>query len=152
MELSGLAERIEARLSRGRGAAEARMTDVCRITRPGDGEPQFNKGTGQYEDPAPVEIYGPATEPYFGKCRMPGTATGSNPFTRNGGADQSFGVGEFPLDVPALASGLEAGQTVTYVSSADNPALAGMVFGLTEPVLVSQATKQRWRMKATVAQ
>lgn len=147
-----IADDIAAALPELRAQAEARMTDVCRITRPGDGDPVFNKGTGQYEDPAPVEVYGPDTAPYFGKCRIPGTATGSNPFTRNGGADQSFGVGEFPLDVPALTEGLEAGQTVTYLTAPDNPALVGMVFGLTEPVMVSQATKQRWRMKATVAQ
>jgi hypothetical protein len=138
----------------GRQAAESLMLDTCRITRPGDGEPVMNPDTGQYEDPAPVEVYGPATAPYFGKCRIPVT-NGSSSFTRNGGADQSFGVGEFPLDVPALAEGLEAGQTVTYVSAADNPALvtpSPMVFGLTEPLIASQSTKQRWKMKATVAQ
>jgi hypothetical protein len=142
---------IAAVLPELRAQAESRMTDTCRITRPGDGEPVMNPDTGQYEDPSPVEVYGPATAPYFGKCRIPVT-NGSSSFTRNGGADQSFGVGEYPLDVPALTDGIEAGQTVTYLTAPDNPALVGMVFGLTEPLLASQSTKQRWKMKATVAQ
>lgn len=124
------------------------MTDTCRITRPGTGEPVLNPDTGQYDDSMPVTVY-------EGKCRIPAI---NGALTRNGGADQSFEVGEFPLDLPLDGEGyttgesVAPGQTVTYLSAPDNPMLVGMVFGLTAPLLSSQQTRARWRMKTTVAQ
>lgn len=135
-------------LTKGRAAVEALMTDTCRITRPGSGDPVFNKGTGQYDDPAPVTVY-------EGKCRIPSVNTTTG---KNGGAVQSFAVGEFPLDLPLDGPGyttgetVAPGQTITYLTAPYNAALVGMVFGVTEPLLASHQTKQRWKIKTAVAQ
>lgn len=136
---------IEAELPFLRAEAEARMRDTCRITRPGDGSPVFNPDTGQYENPAPVTVY-------EGKCRIPTSGGNSFGFTRNGAADQSFGVGEYPLDLPADTVGVEPGHEVTYLTAPDAPGLEGRVFGIVSPILQSQATKLRFKMKSVVAQ
>lgn len=140
----------EAELAEFRADAASLMRDTCRITRPGAGQGPFNPSTGQYDDPPPVTVY-------EGKCRIP-SPNGPASTSRNGAADQSFTVGEFPLDLPVEGDGyvagesVAAGQTVTYLTAADNPALPGMVFGIVAPALSSSPTKARWRIKTNVAQ
>lgn len=138
---------IETALRAGRRAAERTMSDTCRITRPGEGQGPFNPETGQYDDPLPVTVY-------EGKCRIPrrGTAT----TTTAAAGEQAFQVGEYPFEIPVEGDGyvvgeeVKPGQTVTYLTAAYDPSLAGRVFGIVDPVFQSQATKRRFKIKANV--
>lgn len=119
------------------------MTDTCRISRPGVGEPVFNNETGQYDGPDPVVVY-------QGACRIPRRMTGNSVGDARAG-EASWRVGEYPLALPIDGSEAVApGQTVTYLSSEHDPALVGQVFGITEPIRQSQATARRFVMKQTV--
>lgn len=126
------------------------MTDTCRITKPGAGEPVYNPATGGYDDPAPVEVYGPSVEPHKGKCRIPRRASALTSTSSTGGT-ASWAVGEYPLDLPVTGSeGVEPGQTVTYLTAKFDASLVDRVFGVTEPSRQSQATVRRFRMKEVV--
>lgn len=68
-------------IAEDRAIVEAQMVDVCAISKPGEGEPEFNNDTGQYDAPARVIVYGPgavdadgnpSTDPAVtsGKCRI----------------------------------------------------------------------------------
>lgn len=139
--------RAVAALGRFRARAESLMTDTCRITRPGEGEPVLNTGTGQYDDPAPITVY-------EGPCRIPPRGTTST--ATADAAGQSFAVGEYPFEIPVEHAGYTAGeevrpgQTVTYLTAKYDPALVGRVFGIVDPVLQSQATKRRFKIKTAV--
>lgn len=138
-----LNDAIEAELPFLRAEAESRMTDTCRITRPGDGEPVFNPETGQYDDPAPVITY-------EGKCRISPRQSGASASTATAG-DASWQVGEFPLHLPAIGSELvRVGHTVTYLTAKHDPALVGNTYGITVEPDLSQATARRFRMKRIV--
>lgn len=118
------------------------MLDTCRITKPGAGAAVIDPVTLQYVDPAPSVVY-------EGRCRIPRRAVAVSTTTASGG-EASWEVGEYPLDLPVDGSAAVApGQTVTYLTAQD-PALVGMVFGITEPILQSQATARRFRMKTVV--
>jgi hypothetical protein len=124
----------------GRRAAESRMTDTCRITRKGDGEPVWNPATGQYDAPAPTVVY-------EGKCRLRAPAL-VNPFQATSGPE-TWSVEESVLSVPADAPSIDAGMTVTYLTAANNPNLQGRVFGVVGPHHESTATAQRVLVKET---
>jgi hypothetical protein len=120
-----------------RARAESLMSDTCRITRPGDGDPVFDPNTGTYTDPPPVTVY-------EGPCRIPSRDVSSS---QANVAGASWTVGEFPLDLPVAGSeSVAVGNTVTYVSSAHDPSLAGRVFGVVEVGRASQATARRLRV------
>lgn len=128
----------------GRRAAEALMTDTCRITGPGAGDPVWNDATGQYDDPAPVVVY-------QGICRIPRRAGGSMSASTARAGEASWRVGEFPLSLPVDGSeDVAPGQTVTYLTSPFDASLVGQTFGITEPMRQSQATARRFVMKQTV--
>lgn len=128
-----------------RARNESRMRDTCRITKPGEGQGPWNPNTGSYDPPPPITVY-------EGKCRIPRRSSS----TTSGSASETFAVGEFPLAIPVTGpeyvSGDEVapGMTVTYLTAADDPSLAGHVFGITEPSRQSQATERRFVMKENV--
>lgn len=132
---------LDSTVLAGRAAKLRRMRDTCRITKPGEGAPVLDPVTLEYVDPT-------ATVVYEGPCYIPKrTATVSD--ASAGGA--SWQVGEYPLELPIDGSeNVAPGHTVTYLTSPDNPALVGQVFGITEPDLQSQATARRFRMKRVV--
>lgn len=132
---------IEAERKFLQSEAEARMTDTCRITRAGAGEPVFNETTGQYDDPAPVTVY-------EGKCRIPRRDPATAQAATAGEA--TWKVGEFPLALPMKAAGgadVAVGMTVTYLSSANDAGLAGHMFGITGVARQTDAIERRFRMK-----
>lgn len=139
----------EAFLARGRAFLEGRMRDTCRITKPGTGARVKNEETGTYTDPDPVTVY-------EGKCRIP-RRSGATTSTSSAGSTSNTGtawqVGEYPLAIPIDAPGsadVRPGHTVTYLTAADDPALVGQVFGITEPSRQSAATERRFKMKQVV--
>lgn len=141
----------ESAVLAGRAAAEDRMRDVCRITKAGTGERVFDDGTGQYTDPAPVEVYGPATAPQFGKCRIPRRSTALTSGAETSAGDIAWKIGEYPLDLPVIGSeNVRPDQIVTYLSSDMDPALVDRVFTITEPTRQSQATARRFAMREVV--
>lgn len=135
--------RATARLGSMRKRAESRMTDTCRITRPGDGDPVFNNETGQYDPPPPVTVY-------EGPCRIPPRGMSSSQAEAPG---VSWTVGEFPLDLPVTHAGyttdehVAVGQTVEYLAAEHDTDLVGRKFGVVEVGRVSQSTARRLRVK-----
>lgn len=92
--------------------------------------------TGEYVEPFPIATY-------EGPCRIPKRDGGAN-----GSDADGWQVGEYPLSLPIDGSELvRVGMTVTYLTSADDPALAGNVYGITREADQSQATARRFRMK-----
>lgn len=141
MTAAGLPQRLAGRLERGRAMEEARQLDTCRITRAGQGEGEFNKETGQHDDPDPVLVY-------EGPCRIPKRGAGASSTADSG--DAAWQVGEYPLNLPfsmPQSASVRTGMTVTYLTAADDPALAGNVYGITDESNQSQATARRFRMK-----
>lgn len=146
MDAAGLGERLAARLARGRAAEEARQRDTCRITRPGDGEPVFNKATGQYDDPEPIKVY-------EGSCRIPRRDPTAGAPAEAGEA--AWQVGESGLNLPfsdPTSADVRVGMTVTYLTSLDDPGLVGNVYGITGINDHSQANARRFRMKRVVGE
>ena len=117
------------------------MLDTCRITKPGVGEPTPDPVTLQMVRPAPVVVY-------EGPCRVPRRASGASTASARAG-DAAWQVGSFPLDLPFDdTDGVAPGQTVEYLSSADDPSLVGRVFGVVEVAYQSQATARRLVLRA----
>lgn len=115
------------------------MTDTCRITRPGTGSGTKNDETGQIEKPEPVVVYD-------GPCFIPRRDNMASS-TSNAG-EATWEVGEYPLSLPISGSEeVKVGHTVTYLTSAHDPTLAGNVYGITGVGDQSQATARRFRMK-----
>lgn len=121
------------------------MVDTCRITRPGTGKGERNDATGQYDDaPAAVTVY-------EGPCRIPRRDNMASSTSHAGEAE--WQVGEYPLSLPIEHEGyadgeeVKVGHTVTYLTSADDPSLAGNEYGITAVSDQSQATARRFRMK-----
>jgi hypothetical protein len=120
------------------------MTDTCRITKPGTGSRgAINPTTGQYDSaPAAVTVY-------EGACRL-GRA---NPTIQQAVAgDASWDVQDSLLHLPldSTTEGVAAGQTVVYLSSADNPALVGAEFGVLGVVVSTQVTARRCLVRQVV--
>lgn len=137
-------------LARGRAEAEALMTDTCRITRPGDGQRTRNEQTGKYTEPDPVTVYeGPARIP-----SRTGATAGSAHDAAAGEA--SWKVSEYPLSIPLDGEGYTAGeivapgQTVTWLTSAADPALVGRRFGIIAPARQTYAVARRFTMREAV--
>jgi hypothetical protein len=128
-----------------RARAESLMSDTCRITRPGDGDPVFDPNTGTYTDPPPVTVY-------EGKCRfnVPGQIAGSQ--TASGG-DATWTVQDsvlsLPIDGPGYTAGEEVGpdQTVECLTAAYDATLPGHKFGVVAAHRESQATARRLRVR-----
>lgn len=132
---------IAAALPELRRQAESRMTDTCRITQPGDGEPVWDPATGTYTQPT-VTVY-------EGKCRIKAPAL-VNPFQSSGGSVETWQVEESILSVPVDAPSIDSAMTVTYLTAPNNPNLPGRVFGVVGPHHESTATAQRVLVREVV--
>lgn len=132
-----LSEAINQALPFLRAEEEGRQRDTCRITRPSDESAEMDPETGEYVDPLPIVMY-------EGPCRIPKRDGGS---ASTSDAD-GWQVGEYPLSLPIEGTeNIRTGMTVTYLTSADDPALAGNVYGITREADQSQATARRFHMK-----
>lgn len=136
-----LSDEVAAALPELRAQAESLMTDTCQITKPGTGQGPWNPSTGTYDPPPPVEVYGPATAPHFGKCRLK-TPSVVNPFQADS-AGTSWRVEQSVLSLPVDADLPSEAKTVNYLTAPYNPSLEGRVFGITGPARGSQTTAQR---------
>lgn len=140
---------IAAALPEMRAQAESLMTDTCMATMPDpDGKPIWNSATGAYDDPPPITVYGPDIEPHRGKCKLKAPAL-VNPFNATAGPE-SWQVEQSVLSIPIDAPALTAVMTVTYLTAAYNPNLAGRVFGVMGPHHESASTAQRVLVKEVV--
>lgn len=126
---------VEAVLVEGRAAAESLQRDECEITRPVPGEPVFDPGTGEYEDPDDVVVY-------TGKCRVQSTAVEDPETPEYGGREVS--LTDYTVTVPITATA-QAGDTVTVTAAADDPELVGLVLTVAAVQFKSQATARRLR-------
>lgn len=124
-----------------RREAESLMTDTCRITRDGDGEPVFNESTGQYDDPPRVVVY-------EGRCRIQIRSTTEQ--------HESAGPSEVALQYPELQLPI-AGTDVVAVdhqveclTAAYDPSLVDRVWTITARHEKSHATSRRLRMVEVV--
>lgn len=119
------------------------MTDTCRITKPGEGEPVFNSDTGQYEDPPPVTVY-------EGACRLRVTSDAGN-ISDAAAGEATWTVQDPVLSLPVVGSeAVGRGMTVEYLTAAFDAALVGRRFGIVGPHHESQATARRLRVKEAV--
>ena len=124
------------------------MTDTCRITKDGDGERVFDDATGEYGEPERVEVYGPATAPHLGKCRIPRRAGVLTSGSASSSGEVGWEVGEWPLDLPSVGSeDVSPGMVVDYVTAELDASLPGRRFTITEPSRQSQATARRFKVK-----
>lgn len=130
-----------AELEEHRADAEEAMVDTCRITRPGEGTGPFNQETGEYDPPEPIEVYGPATAPRFGKCKLKVT----NVATQNAGAgEQQVVIQRTELHLPVVGSeDVRVNQTATMVRCIHDAAAEGRVFGIRGLHHESWATARR---------
>jgi hypothetical protein len=137
---------IEAELPYLRAEAEALMRDTCRVTRPADDEGDFNPETGKYDALDPVVVY-------EGRCRIPRLTSAGTAGPATAG-DATWQVGEYPLALPVTdpaTADIRPGDTVNYLTAADNVALVDCEFGIVEPLLISIAKDRRFKMKSVVS-
>lgn len=123
------------------------MRDTCVVTRPGADRGEFNPDTGKYDDPDPVVVY-------EGKCRIPRLTSVSGGVGNAESGDAFWQVGEYPYAVPItdpVTAEIRPGDTVKYLTAADDPALIGLEFGVVEPINYSAAKDRRFKIKRAVS-
>lgn len=119
------------------------MLDTCRITRPGVGARVLNPITLKYADPTPETVY-------EGMCRLGRVDVPT--VAQAAAGEASWDTQDFVLHLPVTGTdGVAADQTVTYLTSATNPALVGIAFGLMGVLTSSQATARRCRVREVTA-
>ena len=134
---------MRALLERGRAAANALMTDSCRITRPGTGEPVRDPETGLVVDPAPVTVY-------EGPCRV---RAENAEVTEVDAGERQVGVVRWTVGIPVEhpdwdTSGIGRGDTVEILTAAFDPGLAGRRFTVSAGFVGSQVTARRLPVEA----
>jgi len=141
-----IGDELAAHLGEFQAHAESRMRDTCQITRPSDERGELNPTTGKYDAPDPVVIY-------EGKCRIPRLTSVTGGVATAEAGDAVWKVGEYPFAVPITdptTASIQPGDTVNYLTAADNPALVGMEFGIVDPLTYSASKDRRFRMKKVV--
>lgn len=134
---------VEAALPGLRAAAESRMTDTCRVTKPGAGAGNLDPDTGVRTNPIPVTVY-------QGPCRL-GRVDVPNVQAAAGG-EATWETQDSVLHLPAIAAaGVRPDMTVEYLTAAHNPALVGKQFGVIGVVGSSQATAHRCLVREVVS-
>jgi hypothetical protein len=140
-------------LARARAFAEAQFPDTCRITKPGEPDPDavMDPDTLQYPEPTPTTVY-------EGICKIPRRSAALTSGAAAAAGEASWEVGEYPLDLPIDGTGyqdgagpVKPGMTVTILTAANDPELVNEEFGITEPSRQSTATVRRFRMKQVVS-
>lgn len=130
-------------LLRGRTLAESRMTDTCRVTKPGTGGRVLNPVTRKYEDPPPVTVY-------EGSCRL-GSAGQLAGVSAAVSGEATWETQDAILHLPVAGSeGIESGQTVEYLTSPFDQALVGRKYGVVGPGDLSQGTARRLLVRRAV--
>lgn len=128
----------------GQRAANARMTDTCRITAPGVGLGTIDPTTLARIPATPVTVYeGPCR---LGRVEIPISSAAA-------GGEASWDTQDSVLHLP-LGDDTEAvavGNTVTYLTSTANPRLVGRSFGITSIVEGTNLTALRCRVREVVA-
>ena len=130
---------VEQGLLEGRALAEALMTSTCIITKDGDGEPEFDNGTGQYEDPDRVTVY-------EGKCRVQvrGDRTGSSEFETG---DREVSTHEPELQLPIAGTGaVSVDQQAKILTNPLDDSLVDRVFTIVGRLEKTHATMRRLRV------
>lgn len=140
-------------LSRGREAMDMLMTDTCRITVRGEGEPVFDEDTLQYTYPDEVEVYGPATAPLYGKCRFQIKADINSNIVETGGGDREATYSTSMLQIPSeSATDIPVDSVVYSLTSPHSPALPGRQFNIHGEIgHKSQHVYRRFRLREVVA-
>lgn len=121
-------------LGMGRTMAEARMTDQCRITRPG---PKV------WDEDAGVHVSVPVTV-YEGSCRIKHPSTSAADVEAG---SQLVTVSQLQLHLPVTATGVRVGDTAEIVASPTRPAQAQRRFRIADPFDGSQTTALRFRVE-----
>ncbi|MDN4174731.1 DUF6093 family protein [Nocardioides sp. SOB77] len=132
----------EAEVAEFRADAEDRMTDTCRITKPGTGKGTLDPDTLKRQPP-------PRAVVYEGPCRIPRR---DSPTASSASAGEAtWQVGEYPLALPiGDTADVAPDMTVEYLTAQHDPALVGRVFGITAVSQQSLAIERRFRMKTVV--
>ena len=125
-------------VSAGRLAAEALMLDTCTVGRPAEA----------YTDADSGQVVTAYATVYEGPCKVQQTIAQSSSPTAVGHA---FTVQGARLDLPISAGPVAVDDTVTIVSSSQDPQLVGRVFRVVELFHKSFATAQRVRVEEVVA-
>lgn len=135
---------IEAELPFLRAEANARMTDTCRITKPGVGAGTLDPSTGERIPPAAVTVY-------EGPCRLGRVEIPISSAAAGGEAswDTQDSVLHLPLGADTLAVAVD--HTVTYLTSTANPRLVGRQFGIVAVVEGTDLTALRCRVREVVS-
>ncbi len=126
---------VQSLLNRGRAAAQALMTDTCRVRRAGAASTDSSTGVV-----TPSWTYPYATGSTAGPCRVQdstGSTTGAV-----GGVAQSD-IAAVVVSLPMSATGIVPGDQVVVVSCAHDPGLVGRVFTVTRVLAKSHATARR---------
>lgn len=122
-------------LGMGRSMAEARMTDRCRVTRPGP--KTWDEDTGEWGFPQVTVFEGP--------CRVKHPSTGA--------ADADAGsqlvvLSLLEVHLPVAADGVTAGDVVEVIASDTRAGEVGRRFHVKSAFDGSQTTALRYRVEA----
>lgn len=110
------------------------MTDTCRITRVGSGEPVFNPTTGISEPPEPTPVY-------TGPCRVRTLSLADRPA---GAGEHDYTVQDFILSMPITTADVRVDDVVLVTASRLDPALSGKRFVVGPVARGSQQTARRF--------
>lgn len=132
--------RVAGVLARGRRAAEALMVDTCRITRPGTGERDYDKGTMQYTDPQREVVY-------EGKCRVQLTAQSVGASNQAAG-ERLTTIQVAELQLPVVGTeGVAVHDVAEILTAKNDDALQGRQLTIAARHEKTHATSRRLRLK-----
>lgn len=117
-----------------RPVADAMLTDVGKITRPGSGERVFDRDTMTYTDPLPEIVY-------QGRCRL-GEFQGFSGERQVTHAEADMHTVRYELELPWDAPEVLPGDTFTALESED-PLLIGRVFRVRQATYTSAQAERR---------
>lgn len=117
--------------------AESTMTDVCTISRPGDGDPVLDDETGEYIYPDPVTVY-------TGRCRMQMSEL-TGPIVSDDSGPERTGIAQvLMLFLPVgTSTGVRTSDTAEVTACRYDPDLVGRKFRITGLHHKSHATQRR---------
>lgn len=133
---------LDATLTAGREAAEARMVDACTITRSTTSAPVFDEETGEYQDPEDDAVYD-------GDCEIQLSEGLNAQFPEVGGG--LVAVQRVTVKVPISAVGVRVNDTVTVTRSANDPDLLGRVYRVDSTHAKTYATCRRLQCEEVTA-
>jgi hypothetical protein len=143
---------IAAVLQAGRAAFDDLLTDTCRVTGPGEGEPVWNEEAGQYDDPEPTVVY-------EGPCRIQVKADINSNVVETTAGEREWtyltAQLQLPTETPEEAIGdvtaIKVDNVVTMLTAPYSPAMVDRKFNIQGPYHKSHAVYLRFRVKEVVA-